>query len=75
MDAALAYLPPLPPVDETEPAIEEPRAACIRRGEEPEGATSPVARRTSPLKLAIVGRPNVWQSLPSSINSTNSKPA
>ena len=70
MDAALSFLPPTPPSDEGEAASDEQPTAPV--GDETEAPVSHVARRTSPLKLAIVGRPNVGKS--SIINVlTNSK--
>jgi GTP-binding protein len=60
MDAAAAFLPPLPPGEEPETTdgLETPPPT----GDETEGVPAPAARRPSPLKLAIVGRPNVGKS-------------
>jgi GTP-binding protein len=70
MDAALSFLPPPPPSDEGEATSDEQPPA--QASDEAEGPVSHVARRTGPLKLAIVGRPNVGKS--SIINVlTNSK--
>ena len=70
MDAAMSFLPAPPPSDDAEPTGDEQPPA--QAGDEIEGAVPPVTRRPSPLKLAIVGRPNVGKS--SIINVlTNSK--
>ncbi len=55
MDAALSYLPPHVP---DAPPAEEP----VEDEEATEDGEKPAPRRTGPLKLAIVGRPNVGKS-------------
>ena len=62
VDAAVALLPPMDPQTSTpaepEPAFDD-REEAAPTGDEP---PAPLPRRTSPLKLAIVGRPNVGKS-------------
>ena len=62
VDTAVALLPPtdaeaLPPSDQEPAAIDTEIT-----GDETEAALLPVTRRASPLKIAIVGRPNVGKS-------------
>ena len=58
MDAAFAFLPPAPAATAAEAEAETPAA----EPGEPGAAALPAARPAGPLKIAIVGRPNVGKS-------------
>jgi len=63
MDAATALLPALPVDEAQETADEADSASGPEAGAgEADGGEVPVKRKASPLKLAIVGRPNVGKS-------------
>jgi GTP-binding protein len=63
MDAAAALLPPMPTAEAAEsPDAETPGAATADAAAGTVDAPVPLPRPTGPLKLAIVGRPNVGKS-------------